>query len=33
MSGEEGVNAQSRTVTPTTTSQTITPESGYNYLS
>lgn len=33
MSGEEGVNAQSRTVTPTTTSQTITPETGYNYLS
>lgn len=33
MSGEEGVVAQSRTVTPTTSQQTITPESGFNYLS
>jgi hypothetical protein len=33
MSGEEGVVAQSRTVTPTTSQQTITPETGYNYLS
>lgn len=33
MSGEEGVNAQSRLVVPLTTSQTITPEEGYNYLS
>lgn len=32
MSGEEGVNAQSRTVTPSTTQQTILPEEGYNYL-
>lgn len=33
MTGTEDVNAQSRTVTPLTTSQTITPETGYNYLS
>lgn len=33
MSGEEGVVAQSRTVTPTVARQTITPETGYNYLS
>lgn len=33
MSGEEGVNAESRTVTPLTTSQTIVPGTGYNYLS
>lgn len=33
MSGQEDVVAQSRTVTPLTTSQTITPETGYNYLS
>ena len=33
MSGEEGVNAESRTVTPLTTAQTITPGTGYNYLS
>ena len=33
MSGTEAVNAESRTVTPSTTSQTITPGSGYNYLS
>lgn len=33
MSSEEGVNAQSRTVTPTAAQQTVTPETGYNYLS
>ena len=33
MSGSEDVNAQSKTVTPTTSSQTITPDTGYNYLS
>lgn len=33
MSGEEGVNAQAKTATPTTSSQTITPDTGYNYLS
>ena len=32
MSGQEDVNAQSRTVTPTASVQTITPETGYNYL-
>lgn len=32
MSGTEEVNAESPTVTPTTTSQTITPSTGYNYL-
>lgn len=33
MSGEESVNAQAKTATPTTTAQTITPDTGYNYLS
>ena len=32
MSGEEGVVAQTKTVTPSATSQTVTPETGYNYL-
>lgn len=34
MSGEEGVNAQAKTVTPTTSQQVITPDDpDYNYLS
>ncbi len=33
MSGSEDVNAQSKTITPTIASQTITPDTGYNYLS
>ena len=33
MSGEEGVNAQTKTATPQKTSQVITPDTGYNYLS
>ena len=33
MSGLEDVKAQSRTVTPKASAQTITPETGYNYLS
>jgi len=32
MSGSEDVNAQTRTVTPSATAQTVTPEPGYNYL-
>ena len=33
MSGTEDVKAQAKTVTPKTTQQVITPDSGYNYLS
>lgn len=33
MSGTEDVTAQSKTVTPSTSQQTITPDTGYNYLS
>lgn len=33
MDSTEGVNAQSREVTPKMTAQTITPEEGFNYLS
>lgn len=32
MSGQEDVNAESPTVTPTTSQQIITPSTGYNYL-
>ena len=33
MTGTEDVNAESVTATPATTSQTITPSTGYNYIS
>ena len=33
MSGTEEVNAEAPTVTPRTTAQTVTPSTGYNYLS
>ena len=33
MSGSEDVHAEEITVTPATTSQTVTPSSGYNYIS
>lgn len=33
MSGTEDVNAESVTATPSTSSQTITPSTGYNYIS
>lgn len=33
MSGSESVKAQAKSATPKTTSQTISPDTGYNYLS
>lgn len=33
MSGQEGVKAQSKSVTPTKNGTTVLPDSGYNYLS
>ena len=33
MSGQEDVNAQAKTVTPTTVQQVVTPDATYNYLS
>lgn len=33
MSGQEDVHAQSKTVTPTAAGFTVTPDTGYNYLS
>lgn len=33
MSGSEDVNAQSKSVTPATTPQTVLPDEGFNYLS
>ena len=33
MTGTEGANPQSKTVTPTTSQQVILPDEGYNYLS
>lgn len=33
MSGSEGIKAQSKSVTPKTTSQTVLPDSGYTHLS
>lgn len=33
MSGTEGAKAQTKTVTPSLTQKTVTPDTGYNYLS
>ena len=33
MSGDESVNAQAKTVTPSTSTMTVVPDTGYNYLS
>ena len=32
MSGQEDVNAQAKSATPTFSQQVITPDTGYNYL-